>query len=405
MNYMNIEGSTVPESHCGPSAIQDFGGRQSGPMRVEFKTDLEQLPPLEKDWEALNRRCSDHDAPFFQCFAWNHYVASVRARCNQGRYKLLVATVWRENELVGVWPLAQMRHAGTWMVRSLDYPFGQMAGVVFKHTGDIEPGVSAILSELRGRADGLQIEGVIAGSALHTALAKQGATIASAQRSVVVNFAPYSTFDAFEQGVKGSTRKVLRKRAQKMRKEYAVEDILVDDKERMKPLLLQVFDARCEWLRRNGRTSAAFRDDTFRTLIVNVAQVEGIELLGFALATQAAAIAAQWGFSYAGKFYAYMSSKNADFDEFSPGRLLYRLVIESCYKRGIKALELMPPASDEKLEWSASAKQVETLTMPFTMRGRVALLVLHSVIPLFQRLSRKLPERLRRPLVAGLNRS
>jgi CelD/BcsL family acetyltransferase involved in cellulose biosynthesis len=378
---------------------------RSEPLRVEFKTELADLAPLAERWEALNRRESDHDSPFFQSYAWNHHVADVRARCSPDHFKLLVATVWRGDQLIGLWPLALKRSAGLWMACSLDDPFGQLAGVSFHDTADIAPGVAAILAALRSRADGLQIESVIAGSPLHTALVHGGATVTSNQQAVFIDLRAFQTFQAFEQTIKGSDRKVLRKRAEKLRRAHEIEHIAVDDRAKMGPLLQEVYNTRLQWVQTNGRTSPAFRDDAFKVVLSDLVHAEGVELIGFALATRAASIAAQVGFAYAGKFYAYMSSKNPDFDEFSPGRQLYKMVIDTCFGRGMKMLELMPPVSSDKLEWNGQLKQVETLVMPFSVKGRVGLHLVHWLFPAAQRLSRKLPEFLRKPLIRRLNRT
>jgi CelD/BcsL family acetyltransferase involved in cellulose biosynthesis len=383
----------------------DLQASPSEHLRVEFKTDLADIAPLAERWEALNRRESDHDSPFFQSYAWNRHVAAVRARHSPRHFKLLVATVWRDDQLIGLWPLALKRSAGLWMASSLDDPFGQLAGVAFQNTADIVPGVAAILAALRTRADGLQIESVIAGSPLHTALAQGGATVASNQQAVFIDLRPFPTFHAFEQTIKGSNRKVLRKRADKMRHAHEVEHIAVDDRAQMGPLLHEVYNARLQWVQTNGRTSPAFRDDAFKVLLADLVHAEGVELIGFALATKAASIAAQVGFSYRGKFYAYMSSKNPDFDEFSPGRQLYRMVIDACFGRGMKVLELMPPVSNDKLEWNGQLKQVETLVMPFSVKGRIGLHLVHWLFPAAQRLSRKLPDAMRKPLIRRLNRT
>ena len=397
-NLDTVEG--VPEdSKLSPD---DEAAPQSESLRVEFKTDLADLPPLAERWEAFNRRQTDHDAPFFQSYAWNHHVASVRSRCSP-HHKLLIATVWRGSDLVGVWPLALRRSAGLWMARSLDDPFGQLAGVSFQNKADIAPGVAAILSSLRGRADGLQIEGVVADSALHAALSRHGAISVSMQEAVIVDLRPYPTFQAFEQSIKGKDRKVLRKRADRLRQAHDVERVVVEDRAQIAPLLIRIFDERLQWLQHNGRTSPAFRDVAFRTLIGDIIQAD-IELVGFVMATKLALISAQWGFVYAGRFYAYMSTKNSEFDEFSPGRLLYRMVIESCFGRGVRVLELMPPASRDKVEWSPHVKQVETMTIPFNLKARVVMRLAHWVVFAARRASRAVPGFVRKPLVRRLNR-
>lgn len=373
-------------------------------LRVEFKSDLAELAPLAERWEILNRRESDHDAPFFQSYAWNRHVAGVRSRYSRTRYKLLVATVWRGGDLIGLWPLALMRSAGAWMARSLDDPFGQLAGVSFHDAADVAPGISAILAELRRRADGLQIEGVIVGSGLHAALSRHGAAAASNSQAVVADLRPYPSFQAFEQTIKSSTRKVLRKRADKMRQAHQIEHMM-GERAQIGPLLGEIFETRLQWLQRNGRTSPAFRDDAFKPLIIGLVHAEGIESLAFSLTTKQRSIAGQLGFAYAGKFYAYMTSKNPEYDEFSPGRQLYKMVIEACFGRGLKVLELMSPASSDKLEWNGQVKQIETMVMPFSMRGRLAINLTHRFVPAARRLSRKLPESLRRSLVRRLNQT
>jgi CelD/BcsL family acetyltransferase involved in cellulose biosynthesis len=392
-----------PHAEGKPAPVTRFEPRSQ--LRVEFKTELGELPPLAARWEALNRRLSDHDAPFFQSYAWNHHVARIRARCSPDHFKIHVATVWRGDDLVGVWPLGLQRSAGTWIAHSLDDPFGQLAGVAFHDRADVAPGVAAILSELSKHADGLQIEATIAGSALHAALSSRGATAASAAQGVFVDLRPYPTFQAFEQTIKSSTRKVLRKRAEKLRQAHQVERTVVDDGARIRPLLDEVFETRLQWLQQNGRTSPAFRDDAFKPLIAELADAPGIEVLGFSLANGQASIAAQLGFGYAGKFYGYMTSKNPAFDEFSPGRQLYRLVLEGCFDRGLKVLELMAPASDDKLEWNGEIRQIETMIMPFSARGRLALQLTHWLMPAARRVSRMLPEAVRKPLIRRLNRT
>ena len=99
-------------------------------LRVDFVTDIAQLPALAEKWEALNVG-RDHDAPFFQSYVWNMHVARVRTAACGSKFKLLVATVWEGDELVGVWPLSLQCTNGVWVACSLDDPFGQFAGVAF----------------------------------------------------------------------------------------------------------------------------------------------------------------------------------------------------------------------------------------------------------------------------------
>jgi hypothetical protein len=106
-------------------------------LRIEFVTDLAQLEALAGPWETLNARLADHDAPFFQSFAWSIHVARVRSSRSADRYRVCVAKVLRGARLVGLWPLSLQRHGRAWLARSLDDPFGQFAGTVFHDRDDI----------------------------------------------------------------------------------------------------------------------------------------------------------------------------------------------------------------------------------------------------------------------------
>jgi CelD/BcsL family acetyltransferase involved in cellulose biosynthesis len=373
-------------------------------LRVEFKTDISQLPPLAQKWEELCGRQSDHDAPFFQSFAWVRHVAGIRTRGAADRYRPLVATVWRGGDLIGIWPLALRRSAGAWIARNSDDPFGQLAGVLFSDTTDVTPGVSAILTELRRQADGLHIEAVIVGSPLHAALVSCGAKASARQQAVFVDLRPYSSFKDFAQNVNSKTRKNLRNLGNRLRRAHEVEHTIATDPARLQPLLRETFEARVRWMQTNGRTSPAFRDKDFRTIVNELGDTEDIDLIAFSLTSNEASISTQWGFVYDRRYYAYMSAMNTDYDEFSPGRMHLGMVIESCFERGMKVLELMPPPSSYKLEWCGQIKDLETMILSFSIRGRLMSQLANAMIPAARRLSRALPESLRKSLVARFNR-
>lgn len=371
---------------------------------MEFKTELSELPSLAQKWEALNGCQSDHDAPFFQSYAWNYHVARVRSNGSQRDYRLLVATIWRGADLIGLWPLSLQQRLGARMARSLDDPFGQFAGVLFQEASDVAPGVAAVLDALRSRADGMRIGAVVAGSPLHEALLRRGARTTPAQEAVFVDLRSYPSIKDFRRSVNSKTRKNLRNLGNRLQRAHQTEHIVAEVPARLESILRETFGARVQWMHRNGRTSPAFRDDDFRTLVTGLTQAEGIRLLGFSLATKDASISAQWGFVYAGRYYAYISAMDPSYDKYSPGRMHLAMVIEACFDRGIEVVELMPPASRYKLEWSDRTKKLETMTIPFSVRGRLIFEIAGWAAPTARSLSRALPEFLRRRLVRRLNR-
>jgi CelD/BcsL family acetyltransferase involved in cellulose biosynthesis len=381
--------------------------RAPAALRVEFLTTLAELAPLEQQWESLNQKLSDHDAPFFQSYAWCRHVARVRLRNSPRRYKLLVATLRRGANLVGIWPLSLQRGSGAWIARSLDDPFGQFAGVLFDNEDDIAAGVAAVLHALRTRteADGTQIEAVVAGSALHRALLAAGADTSEANQAVYVDLRPYASFGEFQQSVNKKTRKNLRNLRNRFQRTHGFSEKVLDQPEQLAPLIEQTFAARSQWMDRFGRTSPAFRDGDFKAMVTGLAVASGVSLLGFSLSTEESFAAAQWGFLYMGRYYAYVSARDPKYNEFSPGRMHLGMVIEACLARGIKVLELMPPASAYKLDWTDRLKRLDVAVMPFTLRGRWAMKVMAAWgAPKMRTLSRALPEFIRKPLVRRLNR-
>ena len=373
-------------------------------MRVEFLTELAQLPPLAERWEALNRIQSDHDAPFFQSYAWIHHVARIRLSKSPSRFRLLVATVWRGDDLIGVWPLSLQRSAGVWLVRNLDDPFGQFAGVSFRESQDIGPAVKAIVAALRGQADGMQIEAVVSGSRLHQALLELKAQSVSTQDAVVVDLRPHASFEEVLQTIGNQTRTTLRKRRAKLMRTHNVEQTIVASAEKLAPLMSYAFEGRLDWLRRNGKTSPAFRTEDFRPLIDSLAGSDGIVLLGSSIKTDGRWIAVGWGFVYAGSYYDYMSAMDMEYAAFSPGRQILASLLEECFRRDIRIAELLAPVLDYKVEWSKKTKKTEVMRLLFTMKGRVAVDGAGWAMSKARRASRVLPDSLRKSLVSRLNR-
>ncbi len=375
-------------------------------FRVEFLSDPDALTDLRDRWESFNALLQDHDAPFFQSYDWVMYVAMTRLHHSRQRFRLLVATVWRDTQLVGLWPLSMQRKAGALMVCSVDDPFGQFAGVVFESREMIAPGVFAIIQELRHRriADGMQIDGVILGSSLHEALLHAGGRRYYLNHAVFLDFRPYATVKEYRSTLNKKTLKNLRNFSNRLKRTLVSEHATADGGEELKDLIERTYDARIEWLRTNARTSPAFRDSDFRPLVEKLA-LSNVPLIGFALQSEKDYLSAQWGFIYQRRYYSYMSSKNPKYDAFSPGRLHLGMVADNCMTRGLDALELMAPASDYKLEWSDTTKQLDTFSMSFTARGYLLHEVMINILrPLVRAASRLIPQLLRRRLIGLLNR-
>lgn len=375
-------------------------------LSVRFVTTLAELALLNENWERFNQLGNDHESPFFQSYAWCEHVAKIRLQRSPERFRLCVATVWRRDTLVGLWPLSLQKMSGAWIVKNLDDPFGQFAGVVFQQRRDIAPGVAAIIETLKASriADGLLIDAVVEGTPLHVAMVSMGLRHQFANLAVFVDMRSHASFDDYAETLNKKTRKNLRNALSRLRRRAEVRSTIVSDHAQVGEIISKAFAGRLDWMHEFGRTSPAFRDADFRSAIESLSESSQIELLGFSLTAGDDRIATQWGFTYLGKYYAYLSARDAAYDEFSPGRLHLGMVIEACKARGIEVLELMPPASGYKLTWTDCNKRLDYFSVPFNSKGYVALTLLRDkILPSIQRVSRLIPNAIRKRLIGYLN--
>ena len=386
--------------------VSDVLQDERSALRIELVTDLAQLEALAGPWEAFNARLADHDAPFFQSYAWSMLVARLRSARSRDSYRVCVAKVFRGMRLVGLWPLSLQRQSGAWLVRSLDAPFGQFAGAVFDDSADIVPGVAAVVEALRRErlADGMEIEGVVAETPLHRGLAAAGLGVTGSTDAVVVDLRPYATFADYTSTVNAKTRKNLRNLLNRLERGGPVASVVATEPATVREVIERSFADRLQWLNDRGKTSTAFRNGDFHALVVSLPDAPALRLRAFALLHDGHVVAQQWGFVYGGRYYAYMSARDPAFDAFSAGRVHLGRVIASCYEDGLRVLELMPPKVDYKTTWTDTSKRIDAFSAPFTMRGRLVLeLWLTRLNPALRKLSRRLPQGARRRLAALVN--
>lgn len=377
-------------------------------LRVEFLADQQPPVALKQSWEALNACRSDHEAPFFQSWDWCAHVAACRLGEAGSAYRPLIALVHDGAELSGVWPLSLQNARGARIARMLDDPFGQFAGAAFKTAPALIAGTHAVIDALRRehRCDGMQIENVPGGSVLERALRDAGARARPTSDAVMVDLAPHATFADYRETLNKKTLKNLRNLHNRMQRTQATTHAVICERgEQLDRLLRWTFEERVDWLHNNARTSPAFRDAQFKKLLLSLPDTD-IELMAFALEGSDNFVAAQWGFRYLNKYYAYLSARNPVYDAFSPGRIHLGMVIDACKSFGLDGLELMAPPAGYKLDWSRQTRSMATHSITFNARGYWALeLLANRIEPMARRLSRALPHWVRQPLIKLINRN
>lgn len=366
--------------------------------KVVFHDDADDIFGLEKPWNDL--LVSKDEPLFFQSPAWLRHVAATKAAGADGSWRMCIASTWRGDRLTAIWPLSLQREGLCWIARSLDDPFGQFAGCVAADDEDPDHVIGAIARAIKaeGRAAGLMIERVMEGTVLHQGLLSRGARATYSDRAAVLDLRPFDTYQDYLKTRKAKTRKNLRNALNRLQRDHDVEHEIVTDAEAVQAIMDQAFEARLDWMQEQAKTSPAFRDPLFRRLIdgLTASGLKG-ELIAFQLKAKDVPISVQWGFVHGGRYYAFISARNQDFDAYSPGRLHLGMVLEACFERGIDVVELMAPASDYKMNWTDETRRIDDLGLPLTAAG-------YLYLELWRRHGRTMVRRLYHGLPDGLRR-
>ncbi len=385
----------------------DVGNVTSEPLRVVFHQGVDEIAALEPAWSEL---ATSRDQPlFFQSHGWLAHVAAIRAGRASSDWRICVAGLWRGDRLRALWPLSLQREGFCWIARALDDPFGQFAGFLVHAEEDEDRAIDSMLEALKseGVAAGLMIERVPEGSALHRRLAAAGARVTFSDQAVVLDFRPFETFQDYQKTRKAKTRKNLRNALNRLQRDHGVEHHVVTDREGLEQVIAEALEGRLVWMQDRAMTSPAFRDRDFRALIDGLRESgAAADLIGFRLATPDEPVSVQWGFVHDGRYYAFISARNAAYDAYSPGRVHLGMVVETCFERGIEVVEMMAPASDYKLNWTDQLRRIDDFALAFSARGFLYLdLWRRHGRSIARRLYHSLPDGVRRQVAARTNKS
>jgi CelD/BcsL family acetyltransferase involved in cellulose biosynthesis len=93
--------------------------------------------------------------------------------------------------------------------------------------------------------------------------------------------------------------------------------------------------------------------------------------LAFDLTLNGNSIAQQIGFVHGGRYYAYISGMDWNFQDLGPGRIHLAKVIEEIHNRGLARAELLTPASDYKMVWTDDRHHLADMAIALSSAGRI----------------------------------
>lgn len=363
----------------------------------------ESLQAIAAGWRDLETRSPNQG--IFDSVDWAIYVAHHFAGSKDRQ--IVVAEAFAGNRLVAIWPLAIRKHGGLNILTSIGAPFDQYSEAMF--AWDINPGpvIDRMVSELRKQisVDGLVLRKAKVSEPLYDELCQKAYVIDHDDHAPQIHLDPAKPFDEFLQKLNSKTRKNLRNYHNRLARQGTIEHVVIEGPQTA-DLLAQCFDDRHAWLSDHGYSSEAFRDSHFKSFVTGLAEhAESLGLVAFVLKVDGEVAALQWGFVRGGCYYAFMSCRNAEFEQFSVGRVHLRYIIEFCHRTGLNTLDLMVPASSYKLNWTKTTEHVVDLIWPWTTKGFLVLdLVERKVRPVVKHWLNQTPQALRKPVMALLNR-
>ncbi len=341
---------------------------------IELVTSLGRMAELEPDWRRLEAAVGSSRPIFFQSFGWNLFVAAMREEHDRGDFASPLVVVWsRHGVPIAILPLAIVKTSGCRVAITLDDPFGQFSCILCAAGEPVDALIGALIGELRqsGSADVLRIGKVVPTSPLFPALQSFGMHESVEHGSVVVDLRPFDTPEAFRASLSKRARRAQRHSWNRLSQHGTIEVRTVDGRDEVAGIIARSVKQRYEWMVALGKTAPAFRDPAYLPMLLALAEraPPDVQLIGFELRLSGEPLALQWGFLHANRYYAYISSRAADHDELSPGRLHLEAILDACIERGIEVAELMSPAALYKLQLGGEIVPITDFEMALSWRG------------------------------------
>ena len=336
-------------------------------VRLVFDCDH---PSVVAAWQALDGKSEQPD--FFQSAGWCSHVARVRLRADPKRYRPVIAVAFAGAEPRGLWPLSLQKAGAMMSLCNLDDPYGQFAGLLSVDDASAAALVAGTLSQVRQRhlAHYARIERVIKDSPLEKALLSLGVPLHPTTQAPYIDLGSYQNFAELKLTRNKKTMKNLRNAINRLNRIGDLTAVTSTAPAEVSRIAGAAYDNRKAWLVAKGQTAPAFRSPTYREII----RAEGsLDNVGFELSSNNTSIAQQIGYVHGGRYYAYLSGMDLSKSELMPGKVHLGLVIELILAKGLKGIEFLSPASDYKLTWTTSVRELADATVSLSPLGSLRL--------------------------------
>lgn len=373
------------------------------PARQAYRLDIartrEEVLALEADWRALE--AAAEGAVLFQGFDFSRDAVEHFAAYGDGDF--FVCTVRAAETLVAILPLRLQRKKLRTVLTGLGEPFQQYTEMLLAPGHDAAAAFGPIEAELnKSGADYLHFGQVRRDGALFAAIDGRIPATGEEKGAPSVPLADWPDFDTYFKTIKSKTRKNMRNARNRLERDGTLAHDVAFDGAVLDGVIARTFAGRAEWLERMGLTSRAFQNTGFEAFLdrFKTGGASGVTRVAMSFRLDDTPIAEQWGFVHNGRYYAFISTWNAAYEESSPGKLHLGAVLEACYAEGLATADFMVPAVPYKLTWASHVVPVDDHVLPISLRGRLYGGVWLKVLrPLAKKIAYAVPRDLRRAIV------
>lgn len=394
---MNMH-SRLSERNAGAAAIRDA----PMPYRLQIARSLTDIVRLAPAWRALEQKVSG--AGFFQTYEWCRNCAEHDVL--HGETEFFVCAVFDVDEMVAVLPLRVQQKTLRSTLTGLGEPFQQYTEMLVADGHDPQMLFEPIRAALAGSgADFVYLAQVRADGPLEKALDNRVPATGEEKGAPYVPLADWPDFDSYFKSLNAKSRKNMRNLRNKLGRVGQIEHQVAFAGPVLEQVISNTFEGRIEWLERMGLTSRAFRNAGFAQFLDRFrgGADSGINIVAMRLTLDGHPIAEQWGFVHAGRYYAYISTWDTTYQEYSPGRLHLEDVLRACSAMGVEVADFLVPAAAYKLTFASGVMPVHDYVLPLNLRGHLygSVWVKH-LRPLAKKAAYAIPTGLRRAIFGRL---
>lgn len=360
-------------------------------------SDMAGLAALGEEWRALFARAAAPQQVFQSFpFLWHwaqHYLAP--------GIQLCVVVCRQDGRLVMVLPLVRQRRYGVDILRFMGLPVAQFGDVL------IEPGADPALRRsawtfVEGLGADLLEASKVRSDAAFAGLHGGNAILYDAQEAPFSDLARRACPDGPGPAYSARERSNYRRRLRRMAERGETRTRAEPAGQAAALLAGRAIAMKRDWLRRNAVFSPSVLDLRFDAFFRDVAADSEAALFATVLERNGHAIGIDLSFDCGGHTFGHVITTEPAEEKEGVGGILVQAVLAAAKARGSTVFELMAPADTYKMQHADGTVAVESLSFPFTRRGRLYChAVLRHVLPTSRRLIRALPAWATRMLVSG----